>query len=156
MSGSCVIFYFFGNFNKIPLGPFSFEVDWCISVKRFLFQAHTSTHFNDFCRIYVPLVLHNFSNRVKMCKWIWNFLSENNQPISKLSVGSDWFWLFWPSLFCDPLCCPSTLKLINSAAICWPQGRHHCGRKPNYIKGMQFKLFVSGIEWVSQRIMTFS
>ena len=82
-------FYFFGNFNKIPLGTFSFEVDWCISVKRLLFQAHTSTHFNDFCRINVPLVLHNFSNRVKMCKWIWNFLSENNQPISKLSVGSD-------------------------------------------------------------------
>ena len=44
---------------------------------------------------------------------------------------------------------PSTFKLINSAAICWPQGRHHCGRKPNYIKGLQFKLLVSGIEWVS-------
>ena len=32
---------------------------------------------------------------------------------------------------------PSTFKLINSAAICWPQGRHHCVRKSNYIKELQ-------------------
>ena len=50
---------------------------------------------------------------------------------------------------------PSTFKLINSAAICWPQGRHHCGRKPNYIKGLQFKLLVSGIEWVSHALWHF-
>ena len=55
---------------------------------------------------------------------------------------------------------PSTFKLINSAAICWPQGRHHCVRKSNYIKELKKKdpIQAFGIRYFMgvPRIVTFS
>ena len=40
--------------------------------------------------------------------------------------------------------CPSRKSLLQkSAAICSPQGRHHCGRKPNYIIGEGHETFLA-------------
>ena len=77
------------EFKKYQLATISFDGNYLLSIKKFMFHEHISAQLDDFDSTIALLVLHTLLKCEEMCKVIWNFLSEINQSTPKLSVASD-------------------------------------------------------------------